>query len=113
MSEVYELLDRLRRQGVELRVVNGGIAVKGERIADEDRAALRANRERLVMALTKPPLSLSEEALAEIRRLAESIGRPVEVDGSVGLLIGLFRDRAVVDTGSVLMTLSHRDVVAK
>lgn len=111
MKEARELLQDLWSQGVELRVENGGLLARpSSRVSPAHRKRLTTHKPEVIALLKGEASFISPDQLANIRRLANHIGTIVEFDGRKGLLIGLFRDRAIVDTGKVILSLHHHDV---
>lgn len=111
MNDAQGLLQELWSKGVELRVVQGALYAKpSELVNDYDRQKLRAHKPEVMSLLAGQTTALAPEALAHIQRLASHIGTVVDYGGKSGLLIGIFRDRAVVDTGKVILSLDHKNV---
>lgn len=113
MREARGLLLELWSKGVELRVEKGGLLARPKELLDvQDRELLLSHKNDLISLLNGDASFLEPTGLSHIRRLAARIGSVVNYGGKRGLLVGLFRDRAIVDTGKVVLSLSHMDVEA-
>ena len=108
-----ELLKELRSQGIELKVIDGSLRARpSELLTDEARQRIAGCKSEVLALLRGEVSFLEPQTIAHIRRLAPLIGTIVEFDGRKGLLIGVFRDRAIVDTGKVILSLHDHDVRA-
>lgn len=112
VSEARQLLESLAKRGLRLRVVDGSVQVQPARLLrDEDRDAIARQKPELLLELGggNPP----EARPPELLRVAALVGTRVRCGEDAGVLIGVFRDRAVIDTGKYLLTVDHREVVAE
>jgi len=111
MTEARSLLMDLWSKGVELRVENGGLQAKSTKLmSPAEWQHLSASKQDVIHLLRGEAAFLEPNVIAHIKRLASRIGTVVECGGKKGLLIGVFRDRAVVDTGKVILSVNHEDV---
>jgi hypothetical protein len=75
-------------------------------LSDEDRADLK----RFAAGIRSLLEGADFAPLAEIQRIAALVGTDVHYRGQAGLLIGVFRDRAVIDRGGVLLSVNVAEV---
>ena len=90
---------------------NGGLHAKPSGLLSAtDREMLNTHKGDVLQLLAGEASFLQSRTIDRIRRLASRIGTTVQYDGKSGLLVGVFRDKAVVDTGNVVLSLNHTDI---